>query len=221
MAPANDLMAIDIIAALPTRARERIAALARPIELSAGETSGALAEAGLILFIESGALRVSTSTGGKIAFQDYRTGGAAGLIEAVSGAPSEPRAVLALETASALALPAAPLLAAIASSAPAAFALAQRLAKDVNTREASDDPLQRIFRDLLRAAHPLGEVRWTVDPLPRHRDIAERAGVAEEAAASAIAHLVRLGVARRRYPALDIEDRDALKVLAGQNSSVR
>ncbi|BCW91020.1 hypothetical protein sos41_41970 [Alphaproteobacteria bacterium SO-S41] len=215
MAPASDLMAIDVTAALPARARERLAALARPVELAAGETSDALAEAGLVLFVMSGALRVSTSAGGKIAFQDYRTGGAAGLVEAVSGAPPGPRAVLALEAAAALALPAAPLLAAIASSAPAAFALAQRFAKDVNAREPSDDPLQRIFRDLLRAARPLGEAGWTVDPLPRHRDIAERAGVAEEAAASAIAHLVRLGVARRRYPALDIEDRDALKALAG------
>ena len=215
MPPANDLMAIDIMAALPARARERLVALARSVELAAGETSDALAEGGVVLFVMSGALRVSASAGGTIAFQDYMTGAVAGLAEAVSGAPSGPRAVLALEATLALVLPVAPLLAAISSSAAAAFALAQRFAKEINTRGPSDDPLQRIFRDLLRAARPLGETGWTVDPLPRHRDIAERAGVAEEAAASAIAHLVRLGVARRRYPALDIEDRAALKALAG------
>jgi len=203
------------VAALPARAQARLAALAHHAALVAGDTSNVLGEDGLVLFVLAGKLRISACADGRIAFDDSSHGAAAGLLEAVNGQPCGPRAVLALEDSEILVLPAAPLLAAVQTSAAASFALARRLAGALAAAQGAEDPLQRVFRDLLRATRPLGEARWTVDPLPRHRELAERAGVAEQDAAAAIAHLVRLGVARRRYPALDIEDREALRALAG------
>jgi CRP-like cAMP-binding protein len=215
MTPPNPFLALDLVAALPPRTQARLAPHARGFDIAAGDTCDALGQDGLVLFVLAGRLRVSACTDGRIAYVDLAGGAAAGLVEAVMGRSCGPRAVLALEDSHIVVLPAAPLLAAVAASAAASFALARRLAGALAAAEGSDDPLQRVFRDLLRATRPLGEARWTVDPLPRHRELAERAGVAEEAAAAAVAHLVRLGVARRRYPALDIEDREALRALAG------
>ena len=215
MTAAAALMKVDIAAALPQKARQRLAAETRLLDLDAGETSDGLGAPGLILFLLEGALRVSSGTGATIAFTDLAPGAAAGLAEAVCGAPAGPRAILALESSRALVVPAASFFAAVQASGPAAFALARRFGETLAVASASADPLQRVYRDLLQATRPFGERRWTVDPLPRHRELAERTGVAEEDAAAAIAHLLRLGVARRRYPALDIEDRDALRALAG------
>ena len=51
--------------------------------------------------------------------------------------------------------------------------------------------------------------------MPKHRELAERAGVEEAEAASAVAALIQDGVARRDYPALVINDIRRLSDLAG------
>ena len=207
---------IAIFADLSARAKTRLAAACRSCVLAAGETSNALEQGGAIIFVLEGRIRSSALADGLISFQDHDAGDEAGLALAIAGQPIPGRALLALETATLLIAPAEAVLAALQSSATAALAVARSFAVRLMGSVAIEPgPLQLVFRDLLRAARPTGESRWTLDPMPRHRELAARAGVSEESAAAAIAHLVRLGVARRRYPALDIEDREALQRLAG------
>ncbi|MCC6920299.1 MAG: hypothetical protein IT548_13950 [Alphaproteobacteria bacterium] len=208
------LARIEIFAPLQGRALERLSAGAAAVDLAAGETSNALESGAVLLFIESGRLRVSAMSRGRIGFADLGAGEVQGLVEAVAGNPVPPCAVLALDATTALALRAEAVVTAVRSNAASSFALARRFAAGLADQAAASDPLQKVYRDILRAARPIGDSRWTVDPLPRHRDLAASAGVEEGDAASAIAHLVRIGVARRRYPALDIEDREALQALA-------
>lgn len=204
----------DLLAALPARSRDRLLPHAQLCILAAGETSNAAEIEGIAVFVTAGTLRASSLEGGAIVFQDIEGGGALGLTEAVLGHQPRSAALLAVTDVKAIAIPAAASLAAIRASAAASSALALHFAKALEQRATGADPLQLVYRDILRAAKPMGDTRWTVDPMPRHRDLAQRAGVGEEEAASAIANLVRLGVARRRYPALDIEDREALRALA-------
>lgn len=204
----------EVLATLPARARDRLAAQAQLINLPARETSNAAEADGAAIFVASGTLRASSLIDGAIVFHDLEAGGALGLLDAILGQTPPPAALLAVNDVKAIVLPAAAALIAIKSNAAAASALALHFAKMLEQRGAVTDPLQLVYRDLLRAAKPVGDSRWTVDPMPRHRELAQRAGVGEEEAASAVANLVRLGVARRRYPALDIEDREALRAMA-------
>jgi CRP-like cAMP-binding protein len=55
---------------------------------------------------------------------------------------------------------------------------------------------------------------WRIDRMPKHRDLADLANVAESDAASAVASLISSGVARREYPGLVIEDMAQLNRLA-------
>lgn len=47
---------------------------------------------------------------------------------------------------------------------------------------------------------------WKISRMPKHRDLADKAGVEEAEAASAVAKLIQNGVARRNYPGLIIDD---------------
>ncbi len=55
---------------------------------------------------------------------------------------------------------------------------------------------------------------WRIDRMPKHRDLADLANVAESDAANAVARLISSGVARRDYPGLVIEDMAQLNRLA-------
>jgi hypothetical protein len=77
-------------------------------------------------------------------------------------------------------------------------------------------PQQRIFAELLKfvARNGLsGEGR--IERMPKHRELADAAGVEEAEAAGAVAALIQEGVARREYPGLVICDCDRLSKLAG------
>lgn len=58
------------------------------------------------------------------------------------------------------------------------------------------------------------EGSWRIDKMPKHRDLADLANVAEADAASAVARLIASGVARREYPGLVIDDMAQLNRLA-------
>lgn len=55
---------------------------------------------------------------------------------------------------------------------------------------------------------------WRIDRMPKHRDLADLAHVAESDAANAVARLIASGVARRDYPGLIIDDMGQLNRLA-------
>lgn len=55
---------------------------------------------------------------------------------------------------------------------------------------------------------------WRVSKMPKHRELADRAGVDEAAAAEAVAALIQEGVAQRDYPGLIVNDMARLNQLA-------
>jgi len=55
---------------------------------------------------------------------------------------------------------------------------------------------------------------WRIEKMPKHRDLADIANVAEGEAAGAVARLISSGVARRDYPGLVIDDMAQLNRLA-------
>ena len=63
------------------------------------------------------------------------------------------------------------------------------------------------------ARDPLSGV-WRIEKMPKHRELADRAGVDEASAAGAVASLIQEGVAQRDYPGLVINDMSRLNTLA-------
>lgn len=55
---------------------------------------------------------------------------------------------------------------------------------------------------------------WKIGRMPKHRELADRAGVEETDAANAVAKLIQSGVARRNYPGLVIADMTQLNRLS-------
>lgn len=200
-----------------------LARRARLIRLDAGETAALGPDGSELALVAEGHARygVSGGTQGVIAFEDIAPGGIAGLAAALSRPAQDHAAALTSQQgALALILSAEPVLAAITSNAQSALKLAQHLAEMLSARlhiatEQSNGPYQRVYRDLLKRAAPAGGALWRVDPLPRHRELAAEAGVGEADAAAAVAHLLQLGLARRKYPGLEITDHAGLARLAG------
>ena len=80
---------------------------------------------------------------------------------------------------------------------------------------AESSPQRRIFAALMEYIERdaiTGD--WRVQRMPKHRELAERAGAAEADAANAVAQLILQGVARRDYPGLVIVDMTRLNHLA-------
>jgi len=76
-------------------------------------------------------------------------------------------------------------------------------------------PAQRVFSVLLKFVERdsvTGE--WRVPRMPKHRELADEAGVEEAVTAGAVATLIQEGVARRDYPGLIIDDMNRLNELA-------
>ncbi len=77
-------------------------------------------------------------------------------------------------------------------------------------------PSQRVFSALLKFVERDGVTgEWRVPRMPKHRVLADSAGVDETVTAEAVATLIQEGVARREYPGLVVNDLDRLTKLAG------
>lgn len=86
-----------------------------------------------------------------------------------------------------------------------------------NSTLAEAEPGQRVLAALLKFVERDGvSGSWRVERMPKHRELADAAGVEETAAAGAVAALIQEGVARRDYPGLVICDFDRFAELAGQ-----
>lgn len=81
--------------------------------------------------------------------------------------------------------------------------------------EAQTAPEQRIYAALLECVvrDPLSGA-WRIEKMPKHRELADRAGADEAAAAGAVAALIQEGVAQRDYPGLIVNDMARLNQLA-------
>jgi CRP/FNR family transcriptional regulator, cyclic AMP receptor protein len=69
-------------------------------------------------------------------------------------------------------------------------------------------PEKRVYRLLLELATCNAKGQWHIEIMPKHRELAERAGVSENEAADAVAELIRIGIVRRQYPGLVIINYD-------------
>lgn len=76
-------------------------------------------------------------------------------------------------------------------------------------------PEQRVFAALLKFVIRDTTGEWRVPRMPKHRELADAAGVDEADTACAVATLIQEGVARRDYPGLIVTDLDRLTKLAG------
>jgi CRP-like cAMP-binding protein len=80
---------------------------------------------------------------------------------------------------------------------------------------STGSPDQRVYSELIRLARqdkPGGD-RWLIRELPTHQELAKWAQTSREVVASAVAELVRRGVAERRTKTLYINDYAALRDL--------
>lgn len=98
--------------------------------------------------------------------------------------------------------------------------LAQYFAKAIvraRAQLAPEDlsPQRRVFAALLGyVERDAVSGAWRVTRMPKHRELGEKADADETATASAIAHLIQEGIARRDYPGLIIDDIARLHALA-------
>lgn len=175
---------------------------------------------GEVAFVLEGAVRVGAPLGehGRIAYEDLGPGGYYGALSALD--PRLPLgSVMAREDSVLAIIPAAEFVKILSQNAKACVTLLRDLAarlsatNDRQEAQATGNHIQRIYGELLRLAEPASEGTWLINPMPKHREIADRADTSEESAASAIAHLIRVGLARRKYPALEILDRAKIREL--------
>lgn len=82
-------------------------------------------------------------------------------------------------------------------------------------REDDAAPERRIFAALLEhVERDAKSGEWRVARMPKHRELAEKAGTEEADVAAAVARLIQDGAARRDYPGLVIVDIQSLSRLA-------
>lgn len=180
------------------------------------------------LVILSGSLQLSVVDveKGEVMIEDFRPGAVFGL-EAAFNEDDDMEdvcrrvAATAIEDADVLAIE-IEAFRKLASSRPSLMRnIAYCLARDAaalryRRAPAHTPPEQRIFAalmDYVERSAASGE--WRIEKMPKHRELAEKAGVEEAEAASAVAALIQDGVARRDYPALVINDIRRLNNLAG------
>lgn len=97
-----------------------------------------------------------------------------------------------------------------------AIYLAEQLSMQRLKAEAAHTaPAQRVYAALLKCIErdPLTG-QWKINRMPKHRELADRAGVDEAIAANAVASLIQDGVAQREYPGLIVNDMARLNRLA-------
>lgn len=188
----------------------RLADAAEWISLTAGE--GLEIDDGAVLAVADGRLRVITS--GR--FHDIDAGDVLFLDEAAAGRNVPAAAGTALSLALAALIPSSALLSEVDGVDGFGGQLARYFARRLTAAGgAAASPSHKLYAQLVMLAQPNGgDGCWRIERMPRHRELAGEAGLSEEAAADAIAHLISTGVARRNYPGMDILKYDSLRRLA-------
>lgn len=177
----------------------------------------------LVFFVISGSVRVATSTGesGEIAFIDLDAGAQFGELSAIDG-QSRSANVIAKDHCIIASVDSAQFLTILSAHPPAALALLRHLTSIIrrNNRRIVDlstrTDVQRVYSELLRLSEPdpKGDGSWMIPRMPKHKEIAAWAGTTEESVATALGQLIKVGLAKRRYPSLQIMDRAKVRLLA-------
>jgi len=177
------------------------------------------------LAVLSGAVRVSVthSDSGAISIEDIGKGGVVGLEIALTGAeqPVFQNVAVTAEEDSTIVLIDAAAFKSLAAGRPSlmrnvALYLSHRLvAQRFQVQAPQTSPEQRVYDVLLQFVRQDAETgAWRIEKMPKHRELADRAGVDDAEAAEAVATLIQLGVAQRDYPGLLIKDIARLNQLA-------
>lgn len=192
------------------------------IILSAGQG----ATLGDVHFVVSGSVRLARPTGpnGRIAYTDIEAGGQFGEA-AIFGVDDGDLTAIAREETLLATMPEERFAELLSREESVSRSLLCQYAQLLRAREAAASAAsegrpgltgaQRVYAELLALSEPRGEGRsgLFVARLPRHRELADRLSTTEEVVASAIAELVRLGIAERDYPGLLIKDETAMRRL--------
>lgn len=218
IAPFQDLP--DAVLALLCEHSERRFYGAGQTVFSLGQYDG-----GEFLVVLSGGLSASVADGatGAVMIEDVPEGGIFGLEIAMAEADPElfQQVAVTAKTDSDLIVVDGAEFKNLAAGRPSlmrnvAVYLAQQLFahrfRAVNPQSA---PERRIYAVLLECvARDAVSGAWRIEKMPKHRELADRAGVDEAAAAEAVAALIQGGVAQRDYPGLLVKDMSRLNQLA-------
>ena len=176
-----------------------------------------------VYFVVSGAVRVATSMGqtGEIAFIDLGAGAQFGELSAIDGQPRSAN-VFAKEYCIIASVEAAQFKEILLSNPQVAIALLQHFTSIIrnNNKRIVDlstrTDVQRVYSEILRISEPdpRGDGSWLITRMPKHKEIAAWAGTTEESVATALGQLIKVGLAKRRYPSLHITDRAKVRLLA-------
>lgn len=210
---------------LTPKKREALTAMCTIRRYAAGDVvvPATVEGAGEVAFVLEGEVRVATAKGDGecIMFEDLGVGDSYGALHAID--PKIPLGSVIARTDCRLGiLPGAEFLRVLAQNGKAAIALIRQLTEQLaelshraEAAQGAGNYVQRIYAELLRLAEPPaeGEENWRVAAMPRHRDLAEMAQTEEEKVTAAVAHLLRAGLARRRFPGLELTDPARLRAL--------
>lgn len=216
----DDQLALHpVFADLSAKKRAAIAARMQFASFAAGATIMSLSISGKnaadadVGFILEGKVRTASRAdhAGVMAVDELGPGEAIGL-DAMIDSHAQPISATALTDVEIALLPANSFRAIVRANTAVALALLSLFARSLRVLQdrarAGEiiNPVQRVYIELVRLALPSQENDnvWVIAPMPRHHQLAERAQATEDCAAAAIAHLIRSGIARRRYPALEI-----------------
>lgn len=176
-----------------------------------------------VYFVISGSMRVGLPAGpaGEIAFIDLKQGDLFGELSALDG-QGRSASVIGLEQGVVASLTAANFNQILLTHPEVSYALLQHLTSIIRRNNArivdlsTRTDVQRVYSEILRISEPdpSGDGSWLITRMPKHREIAVWAGTNEESVATALGQLLKVGLAKRRYPSLHIIDRAKVRMLA-------
>lgn len=220
------LSSAEPFAGLPASVLKQIAGIAETRTYLAGEIILAPGQDdGEFFFVVTGRLKASCSDSesGSMLVEEVGAGGFLGLVEALApeaSRMSENMTVSAEADSTVLAINCEAFSALVAKRPSLSRNLAKSFAATLaqaRFRSAADDssPQRRVFTVLMEyIVRDAISGSWRIPQMPKHRELAEKAGAEEHDAADAVARLIREGVARRDYPGLIIDDMAQLTRLA-------
>ena len=224
---ADTLGDVSLFKDLPAPVMEAISAACDSRCYDAGQTvfSAGQYDAGEFFVISSGRMRISLvdAESGAMVIEEFGEGDIFGLELALGDAPADlyqTLAVTAEEDLSLIGVDAAAFRA-LAGQRPSLMRnVATHLAKALSATRfkaisAEAAPRPRIYAALLQfVERDAMSGEWRIQQMPKHRELADKAGVEEAVTADAVAALIQEGVARRDYPGMVINDMGRLNELA-------
>jgi len=180
-------------------------------------------------FVVRGGVRLArpTSVNGRIAYTDIEAGGQFGEMS-FFGVEDSGLTVIAREDCVLAIMPEDVFVEVLGREESVSRALLTQYARRLRQRDAASvaastsvpgtTAAQRVYGELLALGEPRlpnagAKPGLFIARLPRHRELADRLSTTEEVVASAIADLIRLGIAEREYPGLLITDEAAMRNL--------